>query len=122
MRTGGVVRISVPDLKNVVAMYCDESFLDGENIVADVIEPTASEAVALFGSSYGTRGERLNVCMYGWGHAYLYDEEDLIRLLEEAGFSDVRRQRHLMSDHAPLHRVETRPPLQSALIVEGIKR
>lgn len=122
MCLGGVLRISVPDLTNVVAMYCDANFLAGENMIADVIEPTASEAVSLFGSSYGTRGERLNVCMYGWGHAYLYDEEDLVRLIEEAGFSNVRRQSHSLSDHAPLNRLETRPPLQSALIVEGTKR
>lgn len=122
LRIEGAVRISVPDLKNVVAMYCDDGFLDGENVVEEVIVPTVSEAVALFGSSYGTRGERLNVCMYGWGHAYLYDEEDLVRLLEEAGFSNVRRQRHSISDHAALNRLETRPPLQSALIVEGIKK
>jgi hypothetical protein len=43
----------------VVANYCDDDFLRGATVVADVIEPTASEAVALFGGSYGTRRERL---------------------------------------------------------------
>lgn len=31
--------------------------------------PTVAEDGALFGSSYGTRCERLNVCMEGWGNA-----------------------------------------------------
>jgi glycosyltransferase involved in cell wall biosynthesis/predicted SAM-dependent methyltransferase len=121
LRVGGVVRISIPDLKNVVAMYCDESFLDADTVANDVIAPTAAEAVALFGSSYGTRGERLNVCMYGWGHAYLYDEEDLTRVLAEAGFTDMRRCRHSESSHPGLCSLETRPQFQSALTVEGTK-
>lgn len=122
LRPGGTVRIAVPDLANVIGMYVDETFLAGPTAAADVLEPTAVEARALFGDSFGTRGERLNVCMYGWGHAYLYDDTDLVRLLTNAGFTAVARRPHGESPHEPLRGLETRPPLQSALIVEGTKR
>jgi predicted SAM-dependent methyltransferase len=122
LRPGGTVRIAVPDLANVIGMYADETFLATPTAAADVLEPTAVEARALFGDSFGTRGERLNVCMYGWGHAYLYDETDLVRLLTNAGFTTVARRPHGESLHEPLRGLETRPPLQSALIVEGTKR
>jgi predicted SAM-dependent methyltransferase len=121
LRPGGVVRIAVPDLRNVIGMYVDDAFLASPTVAADVLEPTAVEARALFGDAYGTRGERLNVCMYGWGHAYLYDEDDLVRLLTDVGFTDVARQRHSQSPHADLSGRETRPEMQSALIVEGTK-
>jgi predicted SAM-dependent methyltransferase len=121
LRPGGIVRIAVPDLANVVRMYADETFLDVPHAARDVLEPTAVEATALFGSSYGTKGERLNVGMYGWGHAYLYDEEDLTRVFAEAGFTDMRRCRHSESSHPGLRSLETRPQFQSALIVEGTK-
>lgn len=121
LRSGGVVRIAVPDLANVVRMYADETFLDHPYADRDVLDPIAAEARALLGSSYGTKGERLNVNMYGWGHAYLYDEEDLVRVVEEAGFSKVLRCHHSESSHAELRGLETRPEFQSGLIVEGIK-
>lgn len=121
LRPGGIVRIAVPDLANVVRMYVDDSFLDSPHAERDVLAPTASEAGVLFGGSYGTKGERLNVAMYGWGHAYLYDEGDLVRALVEAGFSRAERRRHALSSHAGLSGLETRPEPQSALFVEGTK-
>lgn len=121
IRPGGVVRIATPDLANVVRMYGDQTFLDVPYATRDVLEPTAAEALALFGSSYGTKGERLNIFMYGWGHRYLYDEEDLTRVLAEAGFTNMRRCQHSDSSHPCLRSLETRPTFQSALIVEGTK-
>ena len=121
LRPGGIVRISVPDLANIVRMYADETFLDVPHAARDVLEPTAAEATALFGGSYHTRGERLNVGMYGWGHAYLYDEDDLARVLAEAGFTDMRRCRYSESAHRGLCGLETRPRFQSDLIMEGTK-
>lgn len=59
--------------------------------------------------------------MYGWGHAYLYDEEDLVRVVEETGFLKVLRCHHSESSHAELRGLETRLKFQSGLIVEGIK-
>lgn len=121
LRPGGVLRIAIPDLANVVKMYADQPFLDIPHATRDVLEPTAVEATVLFGSSYGTKGERLNVCVYGWGRRYLYDEEDLTRVLAEAGFTNMRRCRHSESSHPGLRSLETRPTFQSALIVEGAK-
>ena len=59
----------------------------------------------------------INVAMRAWGHAYLYDFEELSLRLRDAGFSDVRRFEIGESAEPELRRLETRA--DSSLVVEA---
>lgn len=111
LKPGGVVRIAMPDLDEVLRAY-----RDGDK------HPSVNESFAEeFGGVFHTRGELLNIAMRAWGHTYLYNVEDAILLLQAAGLSDVKSAPHLQSEHPLLANRETRPQYQSSLIVEGTK-
>lgn len=100
----GVVRIATPDLRHIVSMYLSD-WRDQAWIKSD---PKCTIA---------TGCEMLNVALRSWGHAYVYDFEDLERLLVECGFGTVKRVEWGQSSHSELEGRETR--LDSTLIVEA---
>ncbi len=99
LRPGGVLRLTTPDLRKIIAIYEDRNpvvsradyarFLDGET---------------------GKRHERacqiLNDYLRLWGHRYVFDEEDLTAKLEQAGFTEVQRFEAGESRHAALQGLE----------------
>ncbi len=103
---GGTVRIATPDLDYVVEKYLG----DWKN--QDWLTWKEYSAIA-------TRAEMVNVAFRGWGHKYLYNEEELNRRLCESGFKRVRRVKWGESEIAELRNLETRP--DSRLIVEARK-
>jgi predicted SAM-dependent methyltransferase len=111
LRRGGHVRIAIPDLDDMLENYRLGAHLPHDD----------KEFEDEFEGLFHTRGEWLNVAMRGWGHTYIYNFEDIALLLQAAGFVDVVRKELNQSDIPFLANRETRPAVQSSLIVEARK-
>jgi predicted SAM-dependent methyltransferase len=103
MVPGGAVRLSTPDLAKMVADY------------------QAGHLVRMdHGSWYPeTPCRMLNEGMRLWGHTFLYDQPELTRLLEECGFTEIRRVNRSESAFAELRDLESRPDFGD-LILEAL--
>jgi predicted SAM-dependent methyltransferase len=66
-----------------------------------------------------TRAEMLNIAFRGWGHKWLYDQEELHRRLKESGFKDIRDAEWGTSDIDDFTGLEIRK--DSLLICEAKK-
>lgn len=107
MKPGAVMRLSTPDLRDLVKRY-----RDGElHNMPGVWEPK-------------TPAQMLNEGMRLWGHQFLYDGEELAELFIEAGFDleqDLgERVEWRQSNHEALRGLEVRPD-HGDLIVEITK-
>lgn len=107
LKKGGVIRIAVPDLEDLVAGY----FQDDWKRFDWVNWPEHS--------FIQTRAEMLNIAFRWWGHRHLYDCEELARALSEAGFERVEFVERMQSRHENLRGLETR--LDSKLVAEATK-
>jgi predicted SAM-dependent methyltransferase len=112
LRPGGHIRIAMPDLDDVIANYHG-----GGTIPSD----EKGEFIEEFGPLLHTSGEWLNIAMRAWGHTYIYTFQDISLVLEAAGFIDVRREQLGSSSVSMLADRETRPVMESSLIVEARK-
>lgn len=104
LRPGGVARLAMPDLDDLVGRY----FIDDWRGDADMFK-MGYDWVA-------NRCEMLNIGMREWGHKWLYNEEELIAVADLAGFVNMRRMPHGSSAHPALAGREYRAG--SKLIVE----
>ena len=93
MAPGGVLRISTPDLAKLVADYQAGRVIKMEH----------------GGWFPATPCRMINEGMRYWGHVFVYDEPELVGLLKECGFSDIRRVIWGESDHPELRNLESRP-------------
>ncbi len=103
LKPGGVTRIATPDLDAIVADYESDDYLH--------------EDWHTFG--YGwvqSRAEMLNLSMREWGHRWLYNEEELVRLTRLVGFEAPVRCARGQSTHEHLCGLEYRPG--SRLVLE----
>lgn len=100
---GGVIRISTPNLRYIAKEYLNGNLIEMPHGSWKPKTPCAM----------------LNEAMHLWGHQFVYDEAELILLLEEAGFSQVRRMSWGQSEHVELRGLETRPYFDD-LIVEAV--
>ena len=107
LRPGGVIRIAVPDLEDLVRGYLDDDWrrFDWVNWPEHAF--------------IGSRAQMINVGFRWWGHQYLYDRDELARVLAGAGFTNVEFFDSGQSRHADLRALETRP--DSTLIAEATK-
>lgn len=107
LKKGAVLRIAMSDLLITVKRYFDPNWRK---------EPVIKK----FGLEFiKTKAERINIAFHAWGHKWLYDDEELLRRLKEAGFTRIRRCKLYMSSHKNLRNLETRE--ESTLIMEAIK-
>ena len=106
LKPGGVVRIAMPDLDDLVDGYIH----DWRRF--DWINWPGHEFVQ-------TKAEMINIAFRWWGHQYLYNHEELERRLREAGFRSITSCDHGKSEHPDLVNLETRA--DSRLIMEAIK-
>lgn len=97
LKIGGWVRISTPDLTEVVRCYT-ANILDRWRVMGCVFE---------------SRCQMLNGALTMWGHKFSYNEEELTSHLNKAGFQRIRRTNHDS-------RFEIRPYCGD-LIMEGTK-
>lgn len=102
MMPGAVIRLSTPDLARLVDDY------------------RAGRVVRMEHGGWfpETPCRMLNEGMRLWGHVFVYDEPELVTLLEGCGFTDIRRVTWGQSDHAELRDLEGRPDFGD-LIVEA---
>lgn len=106
LKQDGVLRIATPSLETTVIKYLND-WRDQDWLTWD-------------GSEYiKTRAEMLNTMFREWGHQWLYDDEELCRRLQEAGFSNLKKVEIWKSEYAELENRETRK--DSTLIYEIIK-
>lgn len=107
LRSGGCIRIAVPDLEDLVAGYHNRDWkrFDWVNWPEHAF--------------ISTRAEMINIAFRWWGHMHLYDQEELERALIEAGFYQIVFVENGQSEHEDLRGIETR--LDSKLIAEAVK-
>jgi predicted SAM-dependent methyltransferase len=102
---GGVMRVGMPSLDVLMQQALDGSW-----------RATNAKIPELQGIQ--TRCEAVNVGMRWWGHAWLYDREELHRRLFEAGFGFVRDVELGNSVVSELRGLESRP--ETFLICEAL--
>lgn len=107
LQPGGVVRIAMPSLEEVVDIYVNDSWQEQDFIKNDTFKFVKS------------RAELINMSFYWWGHRWLYDREELHRRLNEAGFSIVCDREWGDSVYSELQNLESRR--ESKLICEATK-
>lgn len=73
LKPGGGIRISTPDLGLIAHYYLRRDLKDFK----------------LAGLDYESPAQMINVAMHEWGHKYLFDFEELERMLKIAGFSQI---------------------------------
>jgi predicted SAM-dependent methyltransferase len=102
MAPGAVIRLSTPDLAKLVDDY------------------QAGRVVRMEHGGWfpETPCRMVNEAMRLWGHVFVYDELELVALLKECGYSDIRRVRWGESEHPELRGLESRPDFGD-LIVEA---
>lgn len=89
----GVLRLSTPDLRWLVAQYLAGNLGEWRDVGW---EPESSCRL-------------LNEGMRSWGHYFLYDEDELREALRQSGFSAIVAARHHESEHPLLAGLECRP-------------
>lgn len=101
LRPDGVIRVTTPDLAWLV-----ESYLSGvTDGWGELWQP-------------GSPARMINQGMRYWGHCFIYDRAELLRIFHEAGFGDVRFVEWRKSEDPVLDGLETRPH-NNELIVEA---
>jgi predicted SAM-dependent methyltransferase len=113
LKPGGIFRVAVPDLELVIESY--------RNYDGTLHRDHFQAFIEMYGEAFKTRGEFLDISMRGWGHQYIYNEEDLVLMLKKAGYSHLERKKWRDSEHAIFKGIETRPSAESALIIEATK-
>ncbi|MBW8190826.1 glycosyltransferase [Neiella marina] len=108
LKPGGVLRIACPDLRQAVLDYLNDEIKTREEFVKYCSHWMDK-----------SNAEILNLSMREWGHQYIYDEEDLTKLLREVGFSEaaIRRAEVGKSDFSELASLETR---KDSLVIEAV--
>lgn len=106
LRPGGVLRVAMPSLRYLTDKYSSPDWRSQEWLKRAEYQSVASSA------------EMLNIAFRWWGHAWLYDEQELTRRLKEAGFGEVRSVNRGESSIAELRNRESRP--DSLLIMEAV--
>jgi predicted SAM-dependent methyltransferase len=107
LQPGGVVRIGMPCVQDVVGEYHENSWAK---------QPWLKEYRYDW---IKTRAEYINISFRDWGHQWLYDFEELDRRLREAGFTEIESAGWGDSKHPELRKRETRR--ETLLICEATK-
>ncbi len=103
LRPGGVLRMTTPDLRKIIALYEDR------NPVISCAEYREFLDIASR-NTHDRPCQMFNTFMYSWGHRFIYDEEELKAKLVQAGFVDVVRREPNESDHLALRELERHGP------------
>ncbi|MBU1228273.1 MAG: methyltransferase domain-containing protein, partial [Actinobacteria bacterium] len=93
---GGVMRVSTPDLAEMVRCYLADDWLARCGLKAHGYDWLANPC------------EMLNVGMRDWDHKWVVDERELTRLADLAGLASLGRRESGASDRPHLRGLETR--------------
>ena len=103
LRPGGVLRVTTPDLRKIIALYEDRnpviSLDDYSRFLDEMTGRPHERACQVF-----------NDFMRLWGHRYVYDREDLAAKVQAAGFEDPQWREPGESPHARLRGIERHGP------------
>lgn len=112
LKSGGVLRIAMPDLDHLVMGYLNGSWKNDEWVNS----PQYPEC-----HNMQTAAEYLNVSMRSWDHKFLYDIDTLDLYLTHSGFdvNDIHICNNSLSSFHDLKNLETRG--DSILIVDAVK-
>ncbi|MCP9489424.1 MAG: methyltransferase domain-containing protein [Solirubrobacteraceae bacterium MAG38_C4-C5] len=99
LRPGGVLRLTTPDLRKIVALYEDRNPVVALADYARFLDEQTAKP-------HERPCQVLNDYMRLWGHLWIYDEEDLNARLYAAGFERVTRHETGHSDHPSLRHLE----------------
>ncbi|MDO9215260.1 MAG: methyltransferase domain-containing protein [Methylococcales bacterium] len=104
LKNDGVLRLSTPNLKYIAVAYLSRNITEWQDVSWQPKTPCLliNEAVRL------------------WGHQFVYDAEELVKALIEAGFNSVQFVNYGESADKELIGLETRP-FHHELIVEARK-
>ncbi len=104
LKNDGVLRLSTPNLKYITVAYLSRNITEWQDVSWQPETPCflMNEAVRL------------------WGHQFIYDAEELVKVLTEAGFNSVQFVNYGESADKELINLETRP-FHNELIVEARK-
>ena len=99
MKTGGIIRISTPDLDKTIQRLKDPSEDDRQYIVFYTDK--------FYGKSYPKLGAlQVNKLFYGFHHRFIHNYDSLKYLLEQSGFKDIKLCEVGSSEHASLNILE----------------
>lgn len=104
---GGVMRIAMPDLDDLIEGYS----VNWRRF--DWVQWPEHAFIK-------TRAEMINIAFRWWGHKHLYNREELERALIESGFTEFRFVDIGSSEHHDLRNLESRP--DSKLVAEAVKQ
>ena len=105
LQPGGILRISMPSLEYIIEKYSSENWREQDWLTWKDFEFVK------------TRAEMINISFRWWEHKWLYDREELIRRLSEAGYVNIRQMEWGESNITDLQSRETRK--DSLLIFEA---
>lgn len=124
LKEDGILRIAMPDLAQVIDYYTNPNWRELlEKSLEDAISPEWNEeqkkAFLKQRLNVETRAQVLNISFreYDDSHKWLYDIEEISRLVKEVGFTKIKRCNSEESEHIELQNIETRK-LGSSLVVE----
>ncbi|MDQ3569402.1 MAG: methyltransferase domain-containing protein [Actinomycetota bacterium] len=99
LRPGGVLRLTTPDLRKILAIYEDRNPVVTREEYARFLDKST-------GRSHDRPCQVLNDYLRLWGHQWIYDQEDLTARLLATGFVHIRRQDSGQSDIPALRGLE----------------
>lgn len=103
LRPKGVIRIVTPDLKHVAKLYLAGKIDDWKGCW----EPF-------------TPAQFMNEAMRSWGHQFVYDADELKKIVHEAGFGLCIKRQWRQSGWTELSNLEVRP-FNGELIFEALR-
>jgi len=84
LRPGARIRISTPELEALVAIWQQPDLPEHQAYIRWHLETWLADAPVT------TEAVVLNDFVRNWGHLFIYDEPTLRKIMEKAGFADVR--------------------------------
>lgn len=104
MKKNAVIRITTPNLQKLITEYNSGKLNEWKNV----------------GWLPSTSCKMMNEGMRLWGHQFVYDEDELKLLLQEAGFENIKLVALGKSEHKELEQLECRP-FHDEIIIEATR-
>lgn len=99
LKSGGTIRIATPDLDKAIQRLKDPT--------EDERDYIAFYTDKFYGEGYPKLGAlQVNKLFYGFHHRFIHNYDSLSYLLEQSGFTNVKRCEVGTSEHAPLNNLE----------------
>src|ERR1700761_3461939 len=98
LKAGGIIRITTPDLKNSVKFYLENADIPGTN-PNGYLYSGFHQAVNYIPVDDYARAHEVNDLFYNYNHQFIYEFESLRRVLQHAGFINIKNLSQQNSVH-----------------------